>query len=477
MNAPTKHLSVTYYQPQSRKVFCTSYFNPMRAKRENKSLATRDETDAKDICVDIERICNESEWWNLDHPVLHTLNPRAVIIFFGEKPHPISAHVKVPSRFNKDGSPWAYKLHRSKELAKAHKKNAELTRKLKGRDEEVEELRKENTILRRKAGVDIKETLEEAVEAWKVGYPEGRKPRTVTDAFASVSSFVEFVGGNKPLVAVKIADIDKWIESYRNRKPKQKGKPVSPITKKRVRNCVSVFFNWANRHFDLPENPMDKAEPIPGVSRNPEHIKAIRKPDDLHTLLNALEPWPYWRAWVATACLAGPRFSEQVWLRAEDVHLDQGYIKIATITSGRRTLKGTKTGKERRIPIERTTLEPILKAYLASRKSDHPWLFPSLRTAKKRSKSQPGLWSSGRAFLDDLRKVLAAAKKNNNGAGEFWSYTQSEWRHCFGTALGHSGFNSYEISRLMGNSPDVAQQHYIGVRTQDLGNRWPFLWR
>lgn len=70
----------------------------------------------------------------------------------------------------------------------------------------------------------------------------------------------------------------------------------------------------------------------------------------------------------------------------------------------------------------------------------------------------------------------------NGGAGEerwhrrvleIWT---SEWRHSFSTALGMSGFSSLEIARLMENSAAIAERHYVAIRTQDAGNRWPFKW-
>ncbi len=70
------------------------------------------------------------------------------------------------------------------------------------------------------------------------------------------------------------------------------------MTKAKNKRYLSTFFSWAFRKYDLSENPIAKALPVAGVDRNPENILAIRSHESLVEFLDALKPWPYWRAWL-----------------------------------------------------------------------------------------------------------------------------------------------------------------------------------
>ncbi len=251
------------------------------------------------------------------------------------------------------------------------------------------------------------------------------------------------------------------------------------------------------KKFDLVENPLHKVSKIAGVSRIPENILAVRRIQDLRELIESLKGAPYWQAWVAFACLAGARFREQCFTKLDDVFLDDDgdYIRITSRASGRHVV-GTKTSRERRIPIEKTILLPILKAHIARRKVEQRvpkagdgersvWLFPSIvgEGTIAREKSAPGLWSDNTVFLASWRKIAAIAdaieEKDADGKitlrwlADYWTYGPAEWRHTFGTALGNCGWSALEISRVMGNSPDVCERHYVGSTSQGSAKRWP----
>jgi integrase len=310
---------------------------------------------------------------------------------------------------------------------------------------------------------------------------------------------------------------------------------VSATTRLRLKAYVSVFWNWATRAYDLAENPTDRLGPIAGGSRAPEHILALRRLEDVNAFLEGLKPWPYWRAWAAVAVLAGPRWAEQQWLKVDDVYLKEGYLRVTSRASGpgrpagpapalspphplttatlavgvpldqnpadfadlngdvdpaggaqaresKRSrlskMVGTKTGRERNVPIERTTLLPILTEYLAHHPGKYRWLFPStLEASPRRTKTPPGLWSGSSSFLDAWKRVSIAAEQQAQRKGGFWSFGPAEWRHSFGTALGMCGYSGLEIARMMGNSPAIADRHYISIASEDTGQRWPFRWR
>ncbi|HEY3318948.1 MAG TPA: site-specific integrase [Planctomycetota bacterium] len=500
LTKPPKWVKVNPHQPPNRPGWCVIFVHPLSQKTINKGLETRDEGKANDICRDLERLVNHPEFWDPKHPVCSTLEPKAFDIFFGKgvkRPEPLVAikgGADPAASFLSLRPLFDEVQYESKELAEERRLRAE-------REKEIVDLKRANAdllyraeTLHRESGKHVTITLGEAVDEWKVSYPKGRSESTVTAATAVLENFVCFVGASKPLVKVRPGDIDGWVETYRGREHKCKRhskrnfneQPLSPSTKRKVRAYVSSFFSWAFRKYELPENPMERLAPIPGVARHPENIKAIRHYDDLITLLDSLKPWPYWRAWIGVACLAGPRWSEQAWLKVSDVYLDNGYIRITSRASGARII-GTKTGRERNIPIEKTQLHDILKEQVQLRIKERKqkeatvaqasdWLFPSTlgdNPNMPRKKTLPGLWSGTKAFTSGLAPVIEAAKASVNGTGEFWDYGADEWRHCFGTSLGHSGFSTLEISSYMGNSEAVARRHYVAPPG---GKRWPLKW-
>ena len=74
-------------------------------------------------------------------------------------------------------------------------------------------------------------------------------------------------------------------------------------------------------------------------------------------------------------------------------------------------------------------------------------------------------------FRDWVAKDLAAAKiETPDALGRHVDI--HALRHTYGTLLGQCGWSSLEISRTMGNSPTIAERHYISVT--DPGKRWPF---
>ncbi len=472
-----KRQTISPYQSAKRPGYCTTFLHPRKQKRLNRSLGTTDLSEAKEICLHLERLCDNPDWWNEEHPAALTLHPKAYELFF-EKSRPkidgtIAGHEYGIEMIETmpGGQKFSWGAIHCEELADARRDNGVLQNRVQQLMHDNELLRRENTDLRRAANKHVTVTLEEAFEQWKKYYPNGRNPHTVTEAKSAVGSFRDFVSPGILLSMIKAGNIDEWLSSYKNAVT---GGDVSPVTKRRVRAYVSTFFSWAVRNYDLAENPLHKTGHIPGLARNPENIKAIRRPEELKLLIESLKCHTYWQAYVALGCLAGPRFSEQIHLRVKDVYLDNGYIRIASRSSGRK-VTGTKTGRERNIPIETTTLAPILKKYLASHDRVHEWLFPQTVEELKRTATPPGQWSGTTRFLDSLRPILEKARKSVKGTGDFWEYGPAEYRHCFGTALGHSGFSGYEISSLMGNSEDVAKRHYVAAFSG--GKRWPFKWR
>jgi integrase len=482
-----REISIRAFQASGRRTFVVNFVHPFTGERVSRSLQTRDSTLARQIALDLERLARNAELWALHEkdphaPEFLAYQPRAVEVFCGQRlgAAPATALLAPEQRQVLEALTQSGLMRHvgsialgSEELAEERRRRVENEKKLHDLAREKAMLEEELATLRRRLNLHVSVTLGEALGQFRRIYPQGRSEGTVRDVVGTVESFLGKVGPDLNLGRLRAHEIDRWLREARR---VDNGGDLSPLTRKRLKANLSIFLTWACREYDLAENVMLKAAPIPGVARHPEQILAIRRLEDLRALFEALRPWPYWRACVATAILAGPRWSEQVWLKKEDVFLEDGYLRITTRTSGRR-VQGTKTGRERNVPLERTLLIPALREHLARLDSPHPWVFPSLQLdGNPRTKTPPGIWSSSTGFHHAWKGIAEAARESAGGEGEFWSYGPAEWRHSFGTALAQCGFTTLEISKLMGNSPSIAERYYIGLRAEDAGRRWPFRW-
>ncbi|MCK6471523.1 MAG: tyrosine-type recombinase/integrase [Planctomycetes bacterium] len=507
--------------------FPVTFRNPLKAKIVSGSLGTSNEDEAWAICRDLERLClNEDLWHDPESPRLVAYKPRAVELFFGKDSREAAgaqaraadtftdkeggdffreiggglSHLGLKGRDARRAAEWfvGYVAElRTRWEEPLRKRIDEQENKLKALEPEVEELRLRNRELAKQRNVNLRITAGEAFDTWVEVYAQGRAAMTATNARQAVSSFVAALPKGRK---TKLADIEgpavaAWQDNMRGVKKGKAGELLKPGTIQARTAYLSAFFTWCRSRLGYVGNPLAELPAVAGAQRSPESIVAIRRREDLKAFLDALAPEPYWQAWAAVACLGGPRYSEQVRLRIEDVYLEDGYFRVATLTGGRRA-RGTKTGRERNVPIERTVLLPILKVHLERRQAERrkrggtagecsEWLFPTIvpdNPYLPREKAPPGQWSHNRTWTRAWEACADACtgrvgeepKKGWKARPAYWEFGPAEWRHTFGTVLGMCGWASLEISRVMGNSEDVAKRHYVGATAA--GSRWSYKW-
>lgn len=503
------------------KGFGLTFRHPFSGKVVAAGLGTRDEGLAGSICIEIDRLSRRRDLWDEPDPLqLATFDARAVEIFFRGRPAAIdsaaSARDVLPAERRRE---YALALVRlldrlpaeqraaaaegffadmeSEELRQLREDLQKAIREIRRRDGELEDLRAEYFRLKRMRNVHVKTTAREAFEQWALEYGRGRAPITLRQAKGFVKTFIDALpnAGAFKLGEIERSHVSLWLAGL---KPVDAAKKeLSPASLRQRKAYVSSFFTWCRERHNLFENPALEIS-VAGLDRAPESIVAIRRRDELLGFFKALEPEAYWQAWAMTACLAGPRFAEQCWLRVDQVLLDEGYLYIGTRTSGPRRV-GTKTGRERRVPIEQTELREVLQAWLDRRRREQqlktatpaqgsPWLFPSglaEHPFMARKQSQVGQWSASSNFLQcweaAARKILKLDEPEDPEQPDElpelpapWTYGPREWRHTFGTVLGMCGWTSLEIARVMGNSPAIAERYYVAATSA--GNRWPFKW-
>lgn len=488
---------ITFRDPRTKKLRCCS-------------LSTTDQTEADAICRDAETLFNDAALSSdAESPRLIAYHPRAVEIVMGvaAREHADSRRLKPVLEATDVGTLAARIIdllhanrkfvpaltevlgeYESKRYAELFKRCQDLENNIKALNPLVEEVDR----LRRAQNKHVNITLSDAVKVWKVDYErDGVAEITKKQAFADVDRFMATLPDPTrfKLADVRATHIESWLREAK--RVDGSPEPLSPVSKKRMRAYLSSFFTFAVREYDLSENPIDRCKKVGGLSRRPENILAIRRLPELQQFFKYLEPYPYWHSWCAVAIFAGPRWSEQQWLKIDDVYLDENYLRITSRASGKK-LKGTKTGRERNVPIEQTFLKPLLSSLIKRRQQEQrngqsvaersQWLFPSSTVENPgvvRKKSEPGQWSHGSVFHSAWAEIVAtikttvdkASKSKRSAAPEYLNYGPAEWRHCCGTTLGQCGWSSLEISHFMGNSEEMCRRHYVAPPT---GQRWPF---
>ena len=221
-------------------------------------------------------------------------------------------------------------------------------------------------------------------------------------------------------------------------------KGLSPTTANRYREVVCKVFSWAikQNRVRMPGgvNPASRVERYRQRASEIRYLTLSQITEQLDTLSSK----PQLRAMVAALIYAGLRREELLWLRVDDLDLKtgpHGLIRIRAKTVGEDSWE-PKTAKNRVVPIS-STLSPILGAYQIP-PSDHGWVFPSPNGCR---------W--------DKDNFSTAIRKANTEAGLTWSCL--DYRHTFGSQLAQRGVSLFQISTLMGNSPEICRRHYAAL--------------
>lgn len=225
----------------------------------------------------------------------------------------------------------------------------------------------------------------------------------------------------------------------------------APKTANRYREVICKLFNWAIST-EMVRMPLDR-NPAAKVERYREPAPEIRylTLTQIEEQLEALRVEPQLRVMVAVLIYAGLRREELLWLRREDLippstQSPGGLIRVQAKTIDGETWQ-PKTRRNRVVPISRA-----LRQYLDGRTplaKESGWAFPSPRGTR---------WDKNN-FSDALRRA-------NEAAGLGWSCL--DFRHTFGSQLAQKGVSLFQISTLMGNSPEICRRHYASVSTESL---------
>jgi hypothetical protein len=476
MQTTFRKQTITPFQREARGDLFLANLYRWDGKRDTASLGTQDQSEAKEICAALERFFNDpaNAGRDMNDKALETMLPAAKRIAFKLKETP--ADVPPIKRYQDSGGAFGKRylkpLEHDEKAEEAERKRIELQRQIDQLLREKASWEKERMEYQRRlnlhSGGRIK--IADALEDFAAYYVEGHAKHTAKQVIRISRQLVATMKEGAAVGDLDGNHIDDFVAAYRDQKT---GGKVEQSTKLRVYRYLSVFSKWLTKKYKLNLNPFVHTQSVAaGAAKD---IEAIRDYNDFAAYLDALKPFPYWRAWAAVAMLAGPRWSEQANMKLKDIA--GGYIRIFA----------TKTGRARNVPIEQTMLRGILDDYLKNVRpkwmEDHlipdenEYLFPSL--AYGHGSNGLGIWTS-ETFLKHWRggwnpnkmKGGKLLKKGTRLVGvreqaitakklkDYAKFGPAEWRHCGATAMGHSGVDMGRVSFWIGNSEAICRRHY-----------------
>lgn len=279
-----------------------------------------------------------------------------------------------------------------------------------------------------------KRSLAEYLEEYRASSQARKRPRTHATDMARLEDFVGALNCDC-LGDATTADVSRFLDRKVNRDG------IGTTTVLRYREILHAFFEHARRLGYVRENPVS---PIPRP-RLPEREPAFLRQEQVERVLEAvgrdrIHPL------VATLIYAGLRREEACWLTRDDLDFAgvTPVLRVRAKTIGAESWM-PKTKRDRVVPVSPKLAEILGKLKPAK----GPWLFPSPTGCRWDPDNLSRHW---RALMD--------------AAGLEVNFLML--RHTFGSRLAMKGVSLLKISKLMGNSPTIAQRHYINLVPEEM---------
>lgn len=216
---------------------------------------------------------------------------------------------------------------------------------------------------------------------------------------------------------------------------------ISPTTVLRYRETLHAFFEYGKRLGYVAFNPVS-AVPRPRIPDRDVRFLRLEDIDKLLDIVAGDRIAPL----VATLIFAGLRREEACWLTWSDLDLGG---KTPALRVRAKTVDGVswmpKTKRNRTVPISSRLLTVLRDAP----RSHATWVFAS---------PQGHRWDP-----DNLSAHFRTLMKRSELS---WNFL--ELRHTFGSQLASKGVSLLKIANLMGNSPVIAQRHYIRLMPEEM---------
>ena len=226
------------------------------------------------------------------------------------------------------------------------------------------------------------------------------------------------------------------------------GSSVSSRTVQKDRTVLHRIFGLAERLEVRDGNPVARTTPPKADARDP----VLLTDAEYGRLLAQCAGRPMFALYVLTLGETGARCeSEALWLRWEDVDLEQGFLWIASGAAHR-----TKSGKGRWVPMTPKLVAAYRAHFAAYRFAGSPWVFHHLTTGRRHVAGER---------IHSLRTAFAgAAARAKLPAG----LHQHDLRHRRVTAWLAEGKNPVHVKEAVGHSDPRTTMAYTHLSREHL---------
>jgi len=257
--------------------------------------------------------------------------------------------------------------------------------------------------------------------------------------------------GKISMKKITAAHIEDWLLQI-----KKSG--VSNVTANHYLATLRIILNEAYRKNEIPTNPIKAVQPLSIDSRK----KDILTVDEVTALFSEKNRRVIWRKNLhylinKTASETGLRLGEIQALKIENLHDD--HILVKHSWDKQYGLKGTKSGKERMVPISKN-LFLILNSHYHSGSNTGPFVF------SESNGKQP---IDHKAIYKWYYRALKAIEIDKDTRVER-NITFHSWRHYANTQLMIRGVPQNIIQAVIGHSDDKMTKHYTQLSLEDLKN-------
>lgn len=209
--------------------------------------------------------------------------------------------------------------------------------------------------------------ISEALTAYRIcAKAEGRSPATVSWVEDAVRHFGEFLGGDVDIDLITAGDLRRFIAALQEKKAfsghrltRTQDRQLSPDTIASYTRAIKTFFSFLEREEMVPGNPMKKVK----LPRTPHRVMPAFTEMELERLMaqpNKKSNEGYRDYLVMLTLLdTGIRVSELSGLKADDIDLENGYLRVMG-----------KGAKERYVPVGAKLSKALLKYRMAHRAAD-----------------------------------------------------------------------------------------------------------
>ncbi len=286
-----------------------------------------------------------------------------------------------------------------------------------------------------------------------------RAPQTVKSYQSTLAAFRTFFirDSGDPLAAeIRRGHVKAFLSWRRLHQPdgSTRSRPLSSRSVEKDRAILSGVFSFAEELEVVAANPCRKVAVPKGDKREP----LIIDDGQFDALVEACGDRDMLRLYVLVLGEAGLRCdSEALWLRFEDVDLENGFLTVESVRKGRRT----KSGRMRVVPMTPRLLEAMRAHFRSYRFAAYdggasPWLFHHLVTRRHAKAGDR---------ITKLRKSFYAAAKRAELPADL---RQHDLRHRRVTTWLAAGKPAHLVQKAMGHSDIRVTLGYSHLVPEDL---------